>query len=61
VQLEVVFQVVVIAAAAGYLLLQLRHRPAGVSWAAPPIAAVVASSLGLQVILFRLMRALRQE
>lgn len=48
-----------IAAAAGYLLIQLRHRPAGVSWAAPPVAAVVASALALQAILFRLMRFLR--
>ncbi len=59
-QLEAGLQVVVIAGAAGYLLLELRSRPPGVAWGAPPVAALVASAFGLQLMLFRLMRVLKQ-
>jgi hypothetical protein len=60
-QLEVGLQVLVIGGAAGYLLLELRSRPSGVAWGAPPLAALVASAFSLQLLLFRLMRALRQD
>ncbi|HEX6349055.1 MAG TPA: hypothetical protein VF160_06650 [Candidatus Dormibacteraeota bacterium] len=59
-QLEVALQALVIGGAAAYLLLELRARPPGVAWGAPPVAALVASALGLQLVLFRLMRILRQ-
>jgi len=56
---EGALQAVVLGLAAGYLLLTLRRHPAGVAWALPGAAAVIANALALQVILFRLMRVLR--
>jgi hypothetical protein len=57
---EVAFQAVVLVAAAGYILLMVRRHPAGIAWGAPGAAAVIANALALQVLLFRLMRMLRE-
>jgi len=59
-RLEVAFQDVVVGAALAYLLLELRSRPSGLAWGAPPVAAVLASALGLQLVLVRFMRILRR-
>jgi len=54
-----IWQVLVLAACGVYIAILAPGRPAGLAWAAPPVAAVLGSALGLQWAVIALFRANR--
>lgn len=59
--LKVVFvwQVLVIAASAIYIVVMGSTHPRGIAWGAPPVGAVVGTALPLQVAAMAILRASR--
>jgi hypothetical protein len=57
----VAWQSVVIVGVLAYIFAMTRpHRPPGLSWIAPPVAAMLGTALPLQLAAARLMRAGRE-
>ena len=52
-----IWQLLVLAACGVYIAVLAQARPAGLAWAAPPVAAVLGSALGLQWAVIALFRA----
>jgi hypothetical protein len=53
------WQVVVVAASAGYVGAVASHHPPGIAWIAPAIAAVFGTAIPLQVAVVAILRASR--
>lgn len=54
-----VWQVVVVGLAAGYVLTLAPTHPPGLAWVAPAIAAIFGTALPLQVAVIAILRAAR--
>jgi hypothetical protein len=54
-----VWQVVVVAASAGYVAVLSSQHPRGIAWIAPAIAAIFGTALPLQVAVVAILRASR--
>ena len=52
-----IWQALVLAAAAGYVAVLASDHVPGFAWAAPAIAAVFGTALPLQLVVMRIMRA----
>lgn len=53
------WQVVVVAASAGYVAVLGSQHPRGIAWIAPAIAAIFGTALPLQVAVVAILRASR--
>jgi len=53
------WQVLVVAASAGYVGVMASQHPRGIAWIAPAIAAVLGTAIPLQVAVVAILRASR--
>ena len=52
-----IWQALILAAAAGYVAVLASNRAPGYAWVAPALAAVFGTALPLQLVVVRIMRA----